>query len=202
MARGRGKGKGKTGKAHQNKGNIQTNKKTIDSSQSKVTLVTPTVIKLDSRTFSKEAHTALVELRSELLTLAQTKATKKTKEIQNNSILEELTKEYAKDYQEKASSLVQGLSTYISTWGLHRLSGDMKKFLAGTAEDTIYKGQVYQKFLTRLKKFSEEDFEVNDERTLIHMPLKKYAGLNHLAIKLAKEWSFWSPAVLEEIKQS
>ena len=130
-------------------------------------------MKLDSRQFSKEAHTALVEIKSEL----------------------------AVTYHKKASGLVQGLSTYISTWGLHRLSGDMQKFLGGTAEDTRYKGKVYQKFLTKLKEFSGADFDVNDQGTLIHMPLRKYTALNHLAIKLAKEWSFWSPAVLGEAEQ-
>jgi hypothetical protein len=30
------------------------------------------------------------------------------------------------------------------------------------------------------------------------MELRKYTGLNHLAIQLAKEWSFWAGAVLGE----
>jgi hypothetical protein len=128
---------------------------------------------LDTRKFSQEAHSALTELKSELET----------------------------DYHEKASGLVQGLVAYISTWGLHRLSGDMKKFLAGTAEDTRYKGKVYQKFLQKLKSFSGEDFEVDNEGSLIHLPLRKYTALNHLAIQLAKEWSFWAPAVLGEAEQ-
>ena len=96
---------------------------------------------------------------------------------------------------------MQGLVAYISTWGLHRLSGDMKKFLAGTAEDTRYKGKVYQKFLQKLKIFSGEDFDVDNEGSLIHLPLRKYTALNHLAIQLAKEWSFWAPAVLGEAEQ-
>ncbi|HBB34728.1 MAG TPA: hypothetical protein DDZ80_25820 [Cyanobacteria bacterium UBA8803] len=129
---------------------------------------------LDTRKFSQEAHTALTELKGEL--------------------------EAA--YYEKASGLVQGLAVYISTWGLHHLSGDMKKFLAGMAEDTRYKGKVYQKFLQKLRDFSGEDFEVDNEGSLIHMPLRKYTALNHLAIQLAKEWSFWAPAVLGEAEQS
>lgn len=131
-------------------------------------------MKLDSREFSKEAHTALLEIKNEL----------------------------AVGYHKKASGLVQGLSTYISTWGLHRLSGDMKKFLGGTAEDTRYKGKVYQKFLTKLKEFSGANFEIENEGTLIHMDLREYTALNHLAIKLAKEWSFWASAVLGEAEES
>ncbi len=130
-------------------------------------------MKLDTRQFSQAAHSALVELKQEL----------------------------SEPYHKKASGLIQGLTTYISTWGLHRLSGDMKKFLAGTAEDTTYKGVVYQTFLQKLKDFSGEDFDINDEGSLIHLPLRQYTALNHLAIQLAKEWSFWAPAVLGEAEQ-
>ncbi|HBL15021.1 MAG TPA: hypothetical protein DD379_27225 [Cyanobacteria bacterium UBA11162] len=129
---------------------------------------------LDTRKFSQEAHTALTELKGELGTA----------------------------YHKKASGLVQGLAAYISTWGLHRLSGDMQKFLAGTAEDTTYKGRVYRKFLQKLQDFSGEDFDVDNEGSLIHLPLRKYTALNHLAIQLAKEWSFWAPAVLGEAEQA
>jgi len=131
-------------------------------------------MRLDSREFSKEAHTALVELKRKL----------------------------SAPYYKKASSLVQGLSAYISTWGLHRLSGDMNKFLAGTAEDTTYKGEVYKQFLQRLKHYSGQDFDVNDEGSLIHLPLRTYTSLNRLAIQLAKEWSFWAVAVLGEAEES
>jgi len=129
---------------------------------------------LDPRKFSQEAHAALTELKGNL---------------------------EDRHYQ-KASGLVQGLSAYISTWGLHRLSGDMKKFEAGTAEDTRYKGRVYRKFLEKLRTFSGADFDVNDEGTLIHLPLRNYTALNRLAIQLAKEWSFWAPAVLGEAEES
>ncbi len=126
-------------------------------------------MKLDSRQFSQEAHEALTELKSKL----------------------------DSKYHDNASNLVQGLTAYISTWGLHRLSGDAKKFLKGTGSDTKYKGVVYQQFLERLKSFSKANFEVNNEGSLINLtPLRKYIALNHLAIQLAKEWSFWAPAVL------
>lgn len=133
-----------------------------------------TQMKLDSRYFSKKAHQGLNELRD---------------------ILKE---NLGDNYYSKASNLVRGLTAYISTWGLHRLSGDAKKFLSGTASDTKYKGYVYQKFLENLKSFSGSDFDVEDESTLINLPLKSYTGLNRLAIELAKEWSFWSVAVLGE----
>jgi hypothetical protein len=131
------------------------------------------MMKLDARKFSQEAHSSLVEIKAEL----------------------------GANYHKKASGLVQGLSTYISTWGLHRLSGDMKKFEAGNAEDTLYKGRVYRKFLTKIQAFSGANFNVDNEGTLINMPLREYTALNHLAIKLAKEWSFWSSAVLGEAEQ-
>jgi hypothetical protein len=129
---------------------------------------------LDPRKFSQEAHTALTELKANL----------------------------EDRHHEKASGLVQGLTAYISTWGLHRLSGDMKKFEAGTAEDTRYKGKVYRKFLVKLQAFSGADFDVDREGTLLHLNLRNYTALNRLAIQLAKEWSFWAPAVLGEAKES
>lgn len=128
---------------------------------------------LDPRKFSQEAHTAMTELKDNL----------------------------EEKHYKKASGLVQGLSTYISTWGLHRLSGDMKKFEAGTAEDTRYKGKVYRQFLQKLQNFSGADFDVDREGTLIHMSLRNYTALNRLAIQLAKEWSFWAPAVLGEAEE-
>lgn len=82
-------------------------------------------MKLDSRHFSKKAYTALTSLAGDL----------------------------DSNYHKKASGLVQGLTTYISTWGLHRLSGDAKKFEKGKAEDTKYKGKVYKDFLIALKEF-------------------------------------------------
>lgn len=128
------------------------------------------MMKLDPRTFSQEAYSALTELKQNL----------------------------DQNYYKRASGQVRGLATYISTWGLHRLSGDAKKFLQGTSEDTQYKGKVYQKFLQKLRAFSDEDFDPENEATLINMPLKKYTALNRLAIELAREWSFWTPAVLGE----
>lgn len=127
-------------------------------------------MKLDSRYFSQEAHASLINLRN-------------------------LLKEQERG---KASSLVQGLSAYIATWGLHRLAGDWKKFSGERAEDTTYKGKVYGEFLDSLKKLSPELSNPRDESTLLHLPLREYTGLNHLAIRLAQEWSFWAVAVLGE----
>jgi hypothetical protein len=127
-------------------------------------------MKLDSRYFSQEAHASLINLRN-------------------------LLKEQERG---KASSLVQGLSAYIATWGLHRLAGDCKKFSGERAEDTTYKGKVYGEFLDSLKKLSPELSNPRDESTLLHLPLREYTGLNHLAIRLAQEWSFWAVAVLGE----
>lgn len=135
----------------------------------------PTTMKLDSRSFSKEAHRGLTELKAIL-----------QQELGSNN------------YDSKACNLIRGLTAYISTWGLHRLSGDAKKFLAGTASDTKYKGYVYKQFLVRLKIFSDADFDVDDESTLINLPLSRYTGLNRLAIELSKEWSFWAVAILGE----
>jgi len=138
------------------------------------------VQKLDSRTFSKEAHQALNDMITEF------------PEVEKNKYYLE------KSYHKKASALIQGLTAYISTWGLHRLSGDAQNFLQKTSEDTKYKGKVYLKFLESLKSFSKMDFDVDNEGSLIHLPLRQYTALNRLAIKLAKEWAFWAPSVLGE----
>ncbi|KAB8313875.1 hypothetical protein SD81_040605 [Tolypothrix campylonemoides VB511288] len=132
--------------------------------------------KLDSRKFSQEAYTALTAIATD------------TKDLYYLD----------KKYHKKASGVVQGLIAYISTWGLHRLSGDAKKFLNGKAEDTKYKGKIYKKFLRSLKSFSGKNFNVDDEGSLLNMPLKEYTALNRLAIELAREWSFWASAVLGE----
>lgn len=141
-------------------------------------------MKLDSRKFSQVAYGALIHLKEQL-------------GIANNIPIVPQNK-----YYQKASGLIQGLPAYISTWGIHRLVGDMKKFENGTGEDTRYKGKVYRKFLTNLQEFSGEEFNVNQEDTLINMELRKYTALNHLAIQLAKEWSFWTGAVLGEAEAS
>jgi hypothetical protein len=135
-------------------------------------------MKLDSRSFSKEAYAALESFKNK---------------TDKDNYLEE-------KYHEKASGLIQGLPAYISTWGLHRLSGDARNFLVkDKSEDTTYKGKIYRKFLHSLKGFSKEStFNPNDEKTLIDMPLREYTALNHLAIQFAKEWSFWARAILEK----
>jgi hypothetical protein len=115
-------------------------------------------MRLDSRRFSKEAYEGLIALR-------------------NGDPTKKRDYQLEQDYYKKASGLIQGLPAYISTWGLHRLSGDATKFLKGTAEDTKYKGK---------------------ESSLVNLPLRHYTALNHLAIQLAKEWSFWSASILGE----
>lgn len=97
----------------------------------------------------------------------------------------------------KATAIVQGLPSYISTWGLHRLAGDGIKYTQ-KSEDTQYKGQVYQEFLKTLKDLSKVAFDHTNPKTLIGMDLTVYTGLNRLAIELAREWSFWAPTILGE----
>jgi hypothetical protein len=150
--------------------------------QAKRPSVSP-VRKLDSRYFSRKAYEALKAMATD----------------ENDPY-------YLKEkYHNKASGLIQGLTAYISTWGLHRLSGDVNKFLHNerTSEDTKYKGKVYKKFLENLKEISQHDFNVDsdkrlNEADLIHLPLKEYTALNRLAIRLANEWSFWASSILGE----
>jgi len=167
---------GKNKRGGKNQGNKQSN----TSPQSKINIATPTEIKLDSRTFSKKAYTVLHEMITN----------------KNDDYF------LAEKYHKKASGLVRSLPSYISTWGLHRLSGDASNFLAKTTkdtkDDTKYKGKVYRKFLQNLKSFEVVDFEIENERSLLALSLREYTGLNRLAIKLAKEWSFWSGAILGE----
>ncbi|WOD37197.1 type III-B CRISPR module-associated protein Cmr5 [Nodosilinea sp. E11] len=134
-------------------------------------------MKLDPRQFSQEAYGAL----------------------------ESLSQQLNKKYHKKASALVQGLPAYISTWGLHRLSGDAKSFSGKNSEDTKYKGTVYYHFLESLQKFSGADFQPRDEKSLIfntEMPLRDYLALNHLALRFAKEWSFWAASLLGEAENN
>jgi hypothetical protein len=149
----------------QNKSQNQSNKKNTSFSQQKTNLAIPTVIKLDSRTYSQKAYDAM------------------------NKMITQENDDYfiAEKYHKKASSLVRNLPSYISTWGLHRLSGDASNFLAKKTEDTKYKGKVYRKFLQNLKSFEVADFKIENEGSLLGLPLREYTGLNRLAIKLAKE---------------
>jgi hypothetical protein len=134
-------------------------------------------MKLDPRYFSQQAYSEIVDLKDKL---------------------------DPSDY-DKAASLVQGLVAYISTWGLHRLSGDAKKFGRGdNVEDTSYKAIVYLQFLEALQTFSQIHFTPNDPGSLIggsdhtgNLKPRDYLALDRLAIRLAREWSFWAPAVLE-----
>lgn len=128
------------------------------------------MLKLDSRDFSKSAYQGL----------------------------EEVAKKVNKDDYKKASSLVQSLSAYISTWGLHRLAGDGVKYQKSDSKETRYKYQVIQQFLSTLQKFSQVAFNPQEPNTLIGMDLTIYTGLNRLAIELAKEWSFWAVTILGE----
>lgn len=128
------------------------------------------MLKLDTRDFSHAAYKGLLEV--------------KDKVNFNN--------------HKKASSVVQSLPSYVSTWGLHRLAGDGLKYQSG---ETKYKGQVYQQFLKTLQSLSQVPFAPDDPRTLFGMELQAYAGLNRLAIELSREWSFWATPILGEAEE-
>jgi hypothetical protein len=123
--------------------------------------------KLDTREFSRHAYNGLIKVKENV-------------ETANH---------------QKASGTVQGIPAYISTWGLHRLSGDGLKYKSS------YNGQVYQEFLRNLQKLSKVPFAFDDAGSLINLELEKYTGLNRLAIELAKEWSFWAVPILGEAEQ-
>ncbi len=134
-------------------------------------------MKLDPRYFSQQAYNEIIEIKGRLS---------------------------AGDY-DKAASLIQGLVAYISTWGLHRLSGDAKKFgRSDYVEETNYKAIIYTQFLGALRKLSQIRFNPRDPNSLIGgadstttLKTRDYLALDRLAIRLAREWSFWAPAVLE-----
>ena len=131
------------------------------------------MLKLDTRDFSRAAYTGL-------------------KQVEENVI--------SKNHK-KASSVVQGLPSYISTWGLHRLAGDGVKYIDSKSDETKYKGQVYQEFLKTLQNLSQVAFAPKEPSTLINMELRTYTGLNRLAIELAREWSFWAVTILGEAEE-
>jgi hypothetical protein len=115
--------------------------------------------------------------------------------------LEKVKQSVKPENHKKATSIVQGIPSYISSWGLHRLAGDGIKYTQAKSEDTKYKGQVYQEFLKTLKDLSNVSFDHRDPKTLIGMDLRLYTGLNRLAIELAREWSFWAPTILGEAEE-
>jgi hypothetical protein len=99
----------------------------------------------------------------------------------------------------KASGVIQGLPSYIATWGLYRLSGDAGKFSNERAEKTTYKSQVYYHFLKSLADESITGMKLPEgEDALLKQSLRDYTVLNRFAIQLAKEWSFWTVSVLGE----
>lgn len=127
------------------------------------------MLKLDTRDFSKAAYGALTTLKTQI----------------------------GPADRGKASSAVQSLPAYISTWGLHRLAGDSVKYCKYGSPKTRYKGQVYHEFLTTLQRLSKVEFKPDDPGTLVKMQdVRTYTGLNRLAIELAREWSFWAVPVL------
>jgi hypothetical protein len=131
------------------------------------------MLKLDVRDFSRSAYRGLVSIKDTV----------------------------DSRYHKKSSSLVQGIPSYISTWGLHRLAGDGIKFSEARSEDTLYKGAVYQGFLRTLDELTDVVFIYNEPQTLLGMELQEYTGLNRLAIELAKEWSFWATTILGEAEE-
>ena len=116
--------------------------------------------------------------------------------------LEEVKKQVKSQNHKKASGIIQSLPSYISTWGLHRLAGDGIKYVGAKSDDTKYKGQVYQSFLQRLQAVSQINFVYSDPKTLMGLDIHTYAGLNRLAIELAREWSFWAPTILGEAEET
>jgi hypothetical protein len=101
--------------------------------------------------------------------------------------------------RKKASGVIQGLPSYIATWGLYRLSGDAGKFANERAEKTTYKSQVYYHFLKSLADKSITGMELPEgEDALLEQSLREYTALNRFAMQLAKEWSFWTASVLGE----
>jgi len=128
------------------------------------------MLKIDPRDFSRAAYQGLEQTKEKI-------------ETKNHK---------------KASSVVQSLPSYISTWGLSRLAGDGQKYTKG---ETAYKGTVYQKFLETLKQVSEVNFNYSDASSLLNMDLGQYTGLNRLAIELAREWSFWATPILGEAEE-
>lgn len=131
------------------------------------------MLKLDTRDFSRHAYNGLLEIKTSVR---------------------------SSDHK-KASAIVQGLSAYISIWGLHRLCGDGLKYMGVRSEETRYKGKVYQEFLKTLQKLSQVSFACDDASGLINLDLQIYTGLNRLAIELAREWSFWAVPILGEAEQ-
>jgi hypothetical protein len=127
---------------------------------------------IDPRSLSQHAYRELVKLKSKL----------------------------DEDDCKKASGVIQGLPSYIATWGLYRLSGDAGKFANERAEKTTYKSQVYYHFLKSLSDESISGIKLKPEnvRSLLDMELRDYTALNRFAMQLAKEWSFWTASVLGE----
>ena len=128
------------------------------------------MLKLDTRDFSKSAYNGLLRVKREV-------------DPSNH---------------QKASSIVQSLPAYISTWGLYRLAGDGIKYQSG---QTRHKGQVYQKFLITLQELSQVPFAYDHPESLFGMEIHSYTGLNRLAIQLSQEWSFWAVPILGEAEE-
>ncbi|OKH33831.1 hypothetical protein NIES2119_22260 [[Phormidium ambiguum] IAM M-71] len=162
------------------------------------------MFKLDIRDFSRSSYQGLENAKQEIsnfwLEEIRRNAEIATVNILTNEQRLEAEKK-AKADNKKASGAVQGLPSYISTWGLHRLAGDGVKYNNTRSQATKYKGIVYLKFLINLQEVSHNqvNFTPNEPRTLIDITdIHAYTGLNRLAIQLAKEWSFWAVPILGE----
>jgi hypothetical protein len=131
------------------------------------------MLKIDTRSFSVSAYAGLEKVKSKV----------------------------SQQNHKKASGIVQSLPSYISTWGLHRLAGDGVKYSHAKSDETKYKGQIYQEFLQKLQSMSEITFTYSDPKTLMSLDVTDYAGLNRLAIELAREWSFWAATILGEAEE-
>lgn len=127
--------------------------------------------KIDPRYFSKNAYEGLGEVKTAIAPI----------------------------YHTKASSIVQGLPSYIASWGLHRLAGDAIKYSdPNRPADTRYKGSVYRIFLEKLRTLGFIECDLELLAKIFEMPLPQYTQINRLAIELAREWSFWAVAILGE----
>lgn len=162
------------------------------------------MFKLDIRDFSRHSYQGLESVKQEILDfwLEETRQDARIATVDRLTNKQRLEAENkAKADNKKASGAVQGLPSYISTWGLHRLAGDGFKYNSTRSQATKYKGIVYQKFLINLQVVSHNqvNFTPNEPRTLIDITdIHAYTGLNRLAIQLAKEWSFWAVPILGE----
>jgi len=91
------------------------------------------------------------------------------------------------------------LYTYLSTWGMMRLKAEEmamqeKKEMKGRV-------QVIQKFFKCLEELSSTKNLANPQglATLKDLPVSEYLGLTGLGLAIAREFSFWTTAVYNDV---